>query len=211
MQIVFFDSGVGGLTVLEEAKILLPNERFVYYADSDNIPYGTKSKNEINDLVFKAISFFDPKTIKALVLACNTATSVAVNDLRREFSFPIIGMEPAVKPATQLGDKRILVCATDRTLKLDKLKDLIDDLDVLDRVDMMSLQELVLYAENFNFNDPGLMKYLIEKFKNFNCCIKVSFHSSNLVVHFSNTIYRNHGRKVNLIFITNRFNVLNSI
>jgi len=168
MKVVFFDSGVGGLTVLKDARAILPYEQYVYYADSDHVPYGTKSKAEIKKMVLNALKYFKVEEVKAVVLACNTATSVAIKDLRQKFIFPIIGMEPAIKPATGVGSKKILVCATDRTLDLHKLNDLIDNLKVGDRVEKMSLQELVMFAEYFNFFDPLINDYLKGKFSNVN-------------------------------------------
>ena len=112
MNIGFFDSGIGGLSVLREALAVLPNENYLYYADTDNTPYGTKTRNEVK-LAFKAVEFLTSRRIKALVIACNAATSASVEDLRKKYDFPIIGMEPAVKPAVTKslnGGKRVLVC-----------------------------------------------------------------------------------------------------
>lgn len=168
MKIAFFDSGIGGLSVLNEAYRLLPNESFIYFADTDNVPYGIKSQLEIRDLVFDAVDFLSQYQLKALVLACNTATSVVVKELREHFSFPIIGMEPAIKPAAIKTDKKVIVCATDRTLKEEKLDVLIDTLKVSHRVEKCSLQKLVSYAENFDFNNPEVFEYLEDKFKYIN-------------------------------------------
>ena len=82
MNIGFFDSGIGGLSVLREALMLLPYENYIYFADSDNAPYGTKTKEEVKRLTFDAVKFLNERKIKALVIACNTATSAAVRDLR---------------------------------------------------------------------------------------------------------------------------------
>jgi glutamate racemase len=165
MAIAFFDSGVGGLTVLHEAMKRLPAEHFIYYADIDNVPYGTKDNGEIQKLVTESVDFLISKNIKTLVLACNTATSVVVNELRQNYNIPIVGMEPAIKPAVELqSESRILLCATDRTLREDKLKGLIKNLDADDKVTMMSLQELVMYCENFDFHSISLYTYLEEKF-----------------------------------------------
>jgi len=168
MKIVFFDSGVGGLTVLHEALELMPYEDYIYYADTDNVPYGTKSPEQVKKLVFEAIEKLNRTEIKALVLACNTATSIAVEELRNTYSFHIIGMEPAVKPASLIGNKKILVCATDNTLKQDKLVHLIDTLEVNDRIKMLSLQELVGFAEAFNFQSPKAVLYLRSRFEKIN-------------------------------------------
>ena len=98
----FFDSGVGGISVLKEAVKLLPNEDFVYFGDSKNAPYGIRSINEVKALTFEAVNFLASKDVKAVVVACNTATSAAIEDLRKHFrNIPVIGIEPALKPAVE--------------------------------------------------------------------------------------------------------------
>jgi len=162
--IAFFDSGVGGLSVLSDALHLLPEENYIYFADTDNVPYGTKSSDEIQSLVRDTVHFLSTQNLKALVIACNTATSVVVRELRQTYDFPIVGMEPAVKPATELGaDMRVLVCATDRTIEEDKLMHLIHNLEAEDRVDLCSLQELVTSAENFDFFSNEIVAYIKDK------------------------------------------------
>lgn len=114
MQIAFFDSGIGGLTVLHQARRKMPQENFLYYADTDHVPYGRKTKVEIRRYVQEAVDFIAQQDVKALVVACNTATSVAIQACGARYSFPIFGMEPAVKPAVNDTSctKRILVTAT---------------------------------------------------------------------------------------------------
>ncbi|MDT8716752.1 glutamate racemase [Clostridium sp. 19966] len=122
----FFDSGVGGLSVLKAAKELMPAEDFIYFGDSLNAPYGVKSIDEIRDLSFAAAEFLLKKQVKAIVVACNTATSAAIDDLRDFYSeIPIIGIEPALKPAVELNkDGKILVMATPVTLAEKKFNSL---------------------------------------------------------------------------------------
>ncbi len=169
MKIAFFDSGIGGLTVLKEAMELMPNEQYIYFADSKNAPYGTKSSQAIRTLVFDAVAFLAQQKLKALVLACNTATSVAVESLRQQYDFPIIGMEPAVKPALEFAvNKKILVCATDKTLEEESLRTLIEYLNGENKVEQLSLQKLVLFAENFEFQHPKVNRYLKDAFANIN-------------------------------------------
>lgn len=168
-KIAFFDSGLGGLTVLHEALRQIPNEQYIYFADSDNAPYGTKSSALIKTLVFDAVDFLVQQDIKALVLACNTATSVVIHDLRQKYNFPIIGMEPAVKPAIELASKqKTLVCATEKTLKENKLQLLIENLNATDKVERLSLQKLVSFAERFNFEGTEVMHYLNACFSTIN-------------------------------------------
>jgi glutamate racemase len=165
MNIGFFDSGIGGLSVLREALTLLPNENYIYFADSDNAPYGTKTKDEVKKLTFDAIKFLVDKNIKALVVACNTATSAAVRDLRGVYGFPIVGMEPAVKPAVERNGnagKRVLVLATPLTLKEEKFKSLVLKFDAGHIVDMLPAPKLVELAEKFIFNGPEVEGYIRE-------------------------------------------------
>lgn len=94
-----FDSGLGGLTVWKEIVSILPNESIVYLADSNNCPYGSKSDKEIISLSIKNVEFLLAKQCKIIVVACNTATAAAIDFLRKNYNVPLIGMEPAVKPA----------------------------------------------------------------------------------------------------------------
>ena len=96
-----FDSGIGGLTVLKKIIEILPNEKYIYYADTDNVPYGTKPKDEVKKYINQAVEFLISKNVKAIVVACNTATSIAVKELREKYTIPIIGIEPAAKPAVE--------------------------------------------------------------------------------------------------------------
>lgn len=162
MSIGFFDSGIGGISVLYEALKLMPDEDYIYYADTKNVPYGTKPKEKVREYVLDAGQFMKNKGVKALVVACNTATSIAIEDLRREFDFPIIGMEPAVKPAVEScdGDRRVLVTATPLTIREEKLKNLIERLDSENIVDLMPLPELVQYAEKLVFSKNVVVPYL---------------------------------------------------
>ncbi len=159
-----FDSGVGGLTVLHSALTEFPEENFIYYADTRHVPYGTKPKEEVRDYIFRAVSFLEKMNIKALVLACNTATSIAVNELRSSYDFPIIGMEPAVKPAVErTKNKRVLVLATQLTLQEQKFKDLVAKVDNEKIVDFMALPELVELAERFVFDPQVVVPILRDK------------------------------------------------
>lgn len=168
-KIAFFDSGMGGLTVLHKALKILPYEEYIYFADSNNAPYGTKSTTQIKDLVFDAVDFLVQQDLKALVLACNTATSVAIKDLRQKYKLPIIGMEPAVKLAVESSEnKKILVCATQKTLAENKLQTLIENLKAVDQVVQLSLQELVVFAERFDLENPAVETYLQERFDSIN-------------------------------------------
>ncbi|MDF2596419.1 MAG: Glutamate racemase [Clostridia bacterium] len=169
MQIGFFDSGIGGLTVLHDALNMLPQEDYIYYADTLNVPYGSKTKADVKQYVFAAADFIVQKEVKALVIACNTGTSVAIEDLRIKYPhIPIIGMEPAIKPALKNHvNKRILVTATPLTLKEEKLKNLITTLDNENMIDLLPLPGLVHFAEKFEFDKQIISHYLREQLSGF--------------------------------------------
>ena len=112
------DSGVGGISVLKHVHALLPNEHIHYFADSAHAPYGNKSADEIKARCFAVADFLIEKQVKALVVACNTATAAAINDMRARYKLPIIGMEPAVKPAAAATKNGVIgVLATVGTLQ----------------------------------------------------------------------------------------------
>lgn len=113
-----FDSGVGGLSVLKHIHALLPRESLIYVADSANAPYGNKTPEEITERCMALTDFLMAHGAKAIVVACNTATAAAIDVMRREYDLPIIGMEPAVKPAAAASRNGIIgVLATVGTLK----------------------------------------------------------------------------------------------
>lgn len=113
-----FDSGLGGLSICKEIIELLPNESIVYLADSINAPYGEKSKEDIIQLSIKNTELLLELNCKVIIVACNTATTNAISILRERFDVPIIGIEPAIKPAAlQTKTGKIGVLATEGTLK----------------------------------------------------------------------------------------------
>ena len=169
MKIGVFDSGVGGITVLKELLKILPKEDYIYYADVLHVPYGTKSKEEVKKYVFEAVEFMVSKGIEALIIACNTATSISVSELRKKYDFPIIGMEPAVKPAVEkCNNKKVLVTATPLTLKEDKFHNLVTRLESEDIVEPLPLPGLVEYAEKYIFNEEEIIGYLKDKLSPYN-------------------------------------------
>lgn len=168
MKIGFFDSGIGGLAVLHKAFEQLPFEQFIYYADADNVPYGTKTKEDIAAYADEAVDFLVKKGAKAIVIACNTATSAAIKLLREKYTLPILGMEPAVKPAVLENEgKRVMVIATPLTTGEEKLKNLIDRVDEKHIVDLHPLPELVRYAEKNVFDTREIEKYLLNEFSSY--------------------------------------------
>ncbi len=112
-----FDSGLGGLSVWREIAKVLPNESIWYYADSGNCPYGNRSKEELLMLSIKIVEFLLQKQCKLIVVACNTATSAAIDYLRANYKVPFVGIEPAIKPAaTHTQTRNIGILATKGTL-----------------------------------------------------------------------------------------------
>ena len=164
LPIAIFDSGIGGLSVLNVALKTLPSENYIYFADTDHVPYGPKTKEEVKMLVLNAAAFLDTLKIKMLVIACNTATSSAISDLRKKYSYPVVGMEPAVKTALTVNkNKRILVLATELTLKEQKFRELVDKVDNEKIVDLLPLPELVAFAEKFVFDEATVVPVLKRK------------------------------------------------
>ena len=115
--ICLFDSGVGGTSILKEILAQLPHENTIYLADSKNAPYGQKSKEEIIALSKKNTEFLLNKNAKIIVVACNTATTNAIKELRASYDVPFIGIEPAIKPAANNSETHTIgILATKGTL-----------------------------------------------------------------------------------------------
>ena len=118
-----FDSGVGGIGTLAALRRELPGEKFLFYGDTANAPYGTKSRDEVMNCINRIMAHLLARDVKAVVIACNTATAVAAAELRARYDLPIIGIEPALKPASEVRrEGSILVLATPMTLKLEKFR-----------------------------------------------------------------------------------------
>ena len=163
MNIGIFDSGIGGLTLLHQALVMLPNEKYIFYADTDNAPYGTKSSAQVITLVDNVMRFMTEHDCKAVVIACNTATAAAAETMRRKYQIPIIGIEPAVKPAVRESHgKRVLVAATPLTVREEKLQNLVKRVDDAHLVDLLALPRLVEFAERGEFESDAVEQYLRE-------------------------------------------------
>lgn len=122
-----FDSGVGGISTLRELVRQLPEESFLYYGDDAHAPYGTRPTDEVRALTADCIAELVNAGVKAVVLACNTATAAAAAYLRECYpDLPIIGAEPALKPAVMAGHRKIGVMATPTTLREQKFRALVD-------------------------------------------------------------------------------------
>lgn len=156
MKVGFFDSGLGGLTVLKEA---IQNEGLsedIYYlGDTKNTPYGVKDKDFVINIINENIDYLVSIGCNPIVIACNTATSLCVNSLREKYKdIVFIGTEPAVKVAADSKEnKKILVLATSITVKQEKLHNLINKLNIEDEVELVPADRLVTFAENINCNN----------------------------------------------------------
>lgn len=131
-----FDSGVGGLSVLQALVELLPAERFTFVADERFLPYGNKPQHEITDRVLTLSNWLRNTGCKALVMACNTATAAAAEQVRAAHSnWPIVGIEPAVKPASMMTKTGVVgILATTNTVASERFKALVERFDPLAKV-----------------------------------------------------------------------------
>lgn len=144
-----FDSGLGGISVLKELRKHMPNEHFIFYGDSAYAPYGTRESDYIIDRCIHICDYFMSRNVKAIVIACNTATSVAAPILREKYPIPIIGMEPALKVAAYGKEhQNIIVMATPLTLKEKKFEDLMSHFSSNNHIMKMPCPELVSIIEN---------------------------------------------------------------
>ena len=157
-----FDSGVGGVSVLCEVRRLLPHEDLIYYGDNKNAPYGTKSAAEVTRCAEACFRFLLEKGCKIVIVACNTATAVAVNRLRENYApFPIVGIEPAVKPAVRENPgKRVLLLATPLTLRQERVLAMAEKYDSEAILTMKGAAGLVELIEEGHTNDETLFSFL---------------------------------------------------
>lgn len=166
-----FDSGVGGLSILQEIKKALPNESFVFIADQLNVPYGAKSKRELNKLTENITKFLLKFDIKMLVVACNTASCYSIDHLRRKFKIPIVGVVPAIKPAAKLTKNGFIsVMSTPATAKSSYLKNLIKEYAPRNKVLKLECEGLEDAVEVLNYKKiEKLLDRYVAKAMEFNC------------------------------------------
>ena len=158
MKVGVFDSGIGGLTVLKSCMDAVSDVTFYYYGDNGRAPYGAKSAEEIMGYATEAMELFSSCRVNAVVLACNTVTALCVDKLRANYSFPIIGVEPAVKTAAA-HCKSALLLATPRTIESERVRRLVAQYPScrFTLYGASRLAELIerkaLYGEAFSLND----------------------------------------------------------
>lgn len=147
--VLIFDSGVGGLSIYQEIRQLLPNIHYIYAFDNQAFPYGEKTEAFIVERVLKIVTRVQQQhPLTLVVIACNTASTVSLPTLRKHFFFPIVGVVPAIKPAVQLTrNKRIGLLATRATIHCTYLQDLIECFAVDCQIERLWSSELVKLAE----------------------------------------------------------------
>jgi len=160
-----FDSGLGGLTVLDAIKKTLPEEDLLYVADNKFLPYGGRSIDEITTRTNTIARFLTAYPVKALVVACNTATAASIKSLRHDFDLPIIGVEPGIKPACQVSQSgKIGVLATQGTLSSEKYENLKNlhgkDVQVFEQACVGLVEEIENEYPNFSQTKILLKTYL---------------------------------------------------
>lgn len=158
------DSGVGGISVLKHIHALLPQENLIYVADSLHAPYGSKTAEAIKTRCFAVADFLVEKGVKSLVVACNTATAAAIDDMRARYALPIIGMEPAVKPAAAATQNGVIgVLATVGTLKSAQFAALLESYGRNVKVVTQACVGLVECIERGELNSPNTL-HLIQQY-----------------------------------------------
>jgi len=160
-SIGILDSGIGGVTVLKEILKLLPNEKYIYYSDSIHNPYGEKTEKEVFNYVDGIMKFFEDKKCKAVVFACNTATALAIDKIRKKYNnMIIIGIEPAYKMVYDyVKNKKALVMATPATIESERFLNLYHNYDNGNTI-LLPCLGLANLIENGN--DKEINSYLLE-------------------------------------------------
>lgn len=160
--IAVFDSGVGGISVLRELVRMMPNEDFLYYGDSANAPYGTKTTEEVRSLTISHVEDFLASGAKAVCIACNTATSAAVGKLREIYpDLPLVGIEPALKPAVLYKPQsRVLVMATPMTIREKKFEHLVERFSDQATIYKLPCPGLMEFVESGHYNSKEVKDFL---------------------------------------------------
>ncbi|RBP99082.1 glutamate racemase [Bifidobacterium xylocopae] len=162
-----FDSGLGGLSVTAAVHRLLPAENLLFYGDSAYAPYGIKSPEQVRERCFTITDALVARGAKAIVVACNTATSVCVGDLRARYPIPIVGMEPALKPACDRDagrPQRVIVAATPLTLKETKFARLLARFQADHTIWSQPCPDLVTILESGHLDDRDLVREALDRY-----------------------------------------------
>lgn len=160
-----FDSGIGGISVLAELIRQLPQEDFIFYGDNQNAPYGVREAREIRALSTVCVQHLVDQGVKAVVVACNTASSAAIDHLRGVFSLPIVAMEPAIRPASRMRRQgKILVLATEATLALERYHSRIAELGIAGEVISLACPKFVELVERGIQEEAALLPVIRETF-----------------------------------------------
>ncbi len=160
------DSGMGGISVLRELASLLPQENFIFYGDSANAPYGSRDTEEIYELTENVVQKLIKRDVKAVVIACNTASSAAGQRLREEYpELPIVAIEPALKPAViSCPQGRVVVLATEATLREKKFARLLEEWKSKAEILKLPLPGLPEFVERGELDSPALRSFLQQFF-----------------------------------------------
>ena len=163
--VAVFDSGLGGISVLRELVRTLPRETYLYFGDSLHAPYGTKTPQEVVDLSLQAADRLLSQGAKALVVACNTATSAAIRTLRKTYpELAVVGTEPAIKPAVERHPGgRILMLATAMTVQEEKFQRLKAQYDDQAQIIPIACSGLMEYVEQGVLRGAEVEGYLLDK------------------------------------------------
>ena len=168
LPIGVFDSGLGGISVLKELMALMPEEHYLYFGDSANAPYGTRTTEEVKILTLNAAARLYERGVKALVVACNTATAAAITQVREEYpNLIVVGIEPALKMATDRFSKgHVGIMATQVTLREEKLEHLVGRFPdaTVEKIPAPGLVELVEQGKNQSEETEMLLREILNPY-----------------------------------------------
>ena len=168
LPIGVFDSGLGGISVLRELMALMPEEHYLYFGDSANAPYGTRTTEEVRILSLNAAAMLYERGIKALVVACNTATAAAITQIREEYpNLIVVGIEPALKMATdRFPHGHVGIMATQVTLREEKLEHLVCRFPdaVVEKIPAPGLVELVEQGKAESEETEALLTQILKPY-----------------------------------------------
>ena len=168
LPIGVFDSGLGGISVLKELMTIMPEEHYLYFGDSANAPYGTRSTEEVRILTLNAAAMLYERGVKALVVACNTATAAAITQIREEYpNIAVVGIEPALKMATDRFPRgHVGIMATQVTLREEKLEHLVCRFPdaTVEKIPAPGLVELVEQGKAESEETEALLKEILSPY-----------------------------------------------